>query len=396
MKATTALICLFVFVAACAANPAASRPGAGDKLYEAVSGGHHAMLAVIDSRSHDAERELVLGTPSSDWKQVYTTVETSLVVTDAATGDVVNTLQLGGAYHLPAATANGVPGGLSPDGRWLVVEKFDGMTSHMLVIDTTAMHIHHQVALAGEFDFDAIDNLATSLYVIQHLDGGRYYVRLYDLAAGALQPGVVVDKTDGNTAMAGLRLGGIPSADGQWLYSLYVREHQAPFIHALSLGSPFALCIDLPGRGYLEDPAEMQWSLAMGPDHSTIYAVNAATGDVAVVINNAVSRSARFAVPSATNPQARGANGAVVSDGMLIAGGPAGLTWIDTSSLKVVARSMPGWSISTVGLSPNAKHLYAVNAQGRIAEFTVATRTVDSIFDPLAGTPMALMRVVAA
>jgi len=81
---------------------------------------------------------------------------------------------------------------------------------------------------------------------------------------------------------------------------------------------------------------------------------------------------------------------------MLIAGGSDGLTWIDTSSLKVVARSIPGWSIAGVGLSPDGKHLYAVSAQGRIAEIAIGSHAIEAMFDPLVGTPMALMRVAAA
>ena len=406
MRATRALICLAVVVAACAANPQSPRPITGEKLYEAVASGKQPMLAVIDSRSHNADRKLALGAPSADWKHVYTTAGTSLVDTATATGDTVNTMQLHGAYHLPAATANGVPGGLSPSGRWLVVERFDGSAqtpsaTHMLVIDTAAMKVQRRVDLQGYFEFDAIDNMALNLYLIQHLNGREYYVRLYDLTSGSLTSNIVVDKSDGNQAMAGLRLSGVPSADGHWLFSVYVREHEAPFIHALSLDGPFAFCLDLPGRGYADDPAEMQWSLAMSPDGSRVYAVNTATGDLAVMTNGSngaptIDRTARFARSASNAGPTQGANGAVVSGGTLIAGGPAGLTWIDTSSLKVVDRSIAGWSIPSVGLSPDGKHLYAVSAEGRIAQVTIDSRAVDGIFDPSAGTPMALMRVAAA
>ena len=91
-----------------------------------------------------------------------------------------------------------------------------------------------------------------------------------------------------------------------------------------------------------------------------------------------------------------GANTAVVSSGTLIAGGPAGLTWIDTSSLNVVARTVEGWQITSVGLSPDGKSVYAVSAQGRIAQVTISSRRVTGMFDPAAGTPMALMRVSSA
>jgi hypothetical protein len=63
--------------------------------------------------------------------------------------------------------------------------------------------------------------------------------------------------------MAGSRLSGIASRDGQWLYSVYVRPDKSAFVHALSLEDPFALCIDLPGSGYSSNPDEFHWSLAV-------------------------------------------------------------------------------------------------------------------------------------
>ena len=406
MRATRALVCLALVAAACGANPQSPRTGSGDKLYEAVVSGATQSLAVIDSRSHSADRKLSLGVPSPDWKHVYTTVANSLVDTDPRTGNTVNTLQLHDAYQLPPATANGLPGGLSPDGRWLVVERFEGpqaepTATHMLLIDTAAMRIVHRADLKGYFAFDAINDEGTNLYLIQHLNGREYYVRLYDVGAAALTDNIVVDKSDGNQSMTGLRLSGVAGRGGHWLFSMYVRAHEGPFIHALSLDGPFAFCLDLPGKGYADDPAEMQWSLAMNLDGSLLYAVNPATGAAAVVTNGdngapGIARTTHFARATSTAAGTEGANTAVVSSGTLIAGGPAGLTWIDTSSLNVVARTVEGWQITSVGLSPDGKSVYAVSAQGRIAQVTISSRGVTGMFDPAAGTPMALMRVSSA
>jgi hypothetical protein len=404
MRAARALICLAVVVAACAANPQSPR-GSGDKLYEAVAGGKAPMLAVIDSRSHSADRKLALGVPSPDWKHVYTTAGMSLVDTDPATGDTVSTLQLNGAYHLPAATANGMPGGLSPDGRWLVVERFDGAdaqmptATHMLVIETSAMKVRHQVDLAGYFEFDAVDDNDINLFLIQHLNGREYYVRLYDLTSGSLTANIVVDKSDGNQAMAGLRLSGVATVGGHWLFSMYVREHEAPFIHALSLDGPFAFCLDLPGSGYLDDPNQMNWSLAMSKDGSRLFAVNPAAGTVALVDTGAngapsVIRTARFqALPGRA---VMASNSAMVRGGTLIAGGSSGVVWIDTEHLTLSDRSVEGWPIAGLGLSVDGNSLYAVSDAGRIGVISLASHEVTGMYDPSAGTPMALMRVAAA
>ena len=405
MKGALALICLVVFTAGCAA--AEQKPSAGDKLYEAVARGSAPELAVIDARSQAADRRLALGVPSADWTHVYSILSTSLVDTDPQTGSIRNSMRLGDSFQLPAATANGLPGGLSPDGRWLVVERVDAApgsmpkATHMLLIDTSRFTVARKIDLAGYFQFDAVSNNGINLYLIQHLNAREYYVRLYDVPSNTLTENIVVDKSDGNQAMAGVRLSGIATPDGRWLFSMYVREHESPFIHALSLDGPFAFCLDLPGAGYGDDPREMNWSLAMAADGSNIFAVNPSTGVVAMASTGAndapaIIRTAHISPAGAPGVAMHGTNAAAVNGRTLVAGGPGGLVWIDTSTLAVSGRTVEGWRISTVGLSPDGKNVYAVSDSGRIAIVSMSSRAVTAMFDPSAGQPMALMRVAAA
>ena len=403
MRVVGALICLGVLVTGCGGTQQILRQTRGDKLYEAVSTHSSQVVSVIDSRSHTADRRLPMGVPTSDWKHLYSVASTSLVDTDPQTGATLNTMPLGGAYKLPAATANGVPGGLAPNGMWLVVESIDSSQSHMLIVNTTTSTVRRKIDLDGYFQFDAISNDGDRLYLIQHLNGREYYVRLYDVVGGRLDENIVVDKSDGNQAMVGTRLSGIATPDGHMLFSMYVREHESPFIHALSLDGPFAFCLDLPGSGYADSAAEMRWSLAITGDGSRIYAANPATGVVAVISTGAnsvpsVLRTARFERAISPNAKVSGANAAVVSrDGKtLVVGGASGVTWIDTSSLQVRAHALTGWHVSSVGLSPNGQNLYAVGDDGRIAEISMTDATVTSRFDPSAGQPMALMRVAVS
>jgi DNA-binding beta-propeller fold protein YncE len=194
--------------------------------------------------------------------------------------------------------------------------------------------------------------------------------------------------------MTGLRLSGVPSVGGHWLFSMYVRQDESPFIHALSLDGPFAFCLDLPGSG-----PNMHWSLALSNDGSRLFAVNTTTGVVAEAgtgDNDAPSilRTAHFEPMTASS--STDSNAAVVSGRTLIAGGPSGLVWIDTSSLRVTGRSLAGWAVTGVGLSPDGAKLYAVGDSGRVAVISLATRDVTAVFDPAAGRPMALMRVAGA
>ena len=245
MRARYALICLAAIISGCAAADAGPSTS-GDKLYQALSTQHSQFVSVIDSRSHKSERQMPLGVPSPDWKHLYSFDTTSVVDTDPATGQTQATLQLGHAYRLPGATINGMPGGTSPDGRWLVLERYDLEStdvptgSHFLLLTSSPLAVNARVDLNGFFDFDAISNDGNRMFLIQNVNGKQYYVRLYDVAAGRLDPYPVVDKNEGGEAMTGIRLSGVPAPGGDWLFSMYVRDHSNPFVHALSLDSSLA------------------------------------------------------------------------------------------------------------------------------------------------------------
>ncbi len=399
MRAVGALIGLVCLVGACAATQEGPRTNS-DKLYEAIAGNSGHFVAVVDSRSHAVDRRLPLGTPSKDWQHLYSIVSHSLVDTDPHTGATLSTLSLGDAYELPPAGANGMPGGLSQNGMWLTVESFDGAMTHMLVVNTTTSKVRRKVDLPGRFRFDAVSDDGDRLYLIQYLNGKEYYVRLYDLAADRLDANIVIDKSDGNQAMTGLRLSGVPAPDGSMLFSMYVRESESPFIHALNLSGPFAFCLDLPGGGYTGGKPAMQWSLAMRSDGARLYAINGATGVVAEVdtTNQYSPQMLRTGHVNADAAGAIGVGAAVLSpDGKtLVAAGSSGLMWIDTSTLRPRASSLSGWHVSSLALSPDGKALYAVSDQGRMAEISMNTAAMLAQFDTAEGKPIALMRVAAA
>ena len=412
MKVLSALF-VALFAAGCAAAPTGPL-GPGDKLYQAVSMRSSQLVSVIDTRSHRVERRLPLGAPSPDWKHLYSFDTTSVVDTDPLTGQTQAALQLGHAYRLPDATAWGMPGGTSPNGKWLVLERYDlsadvPSASHLLILNTTPLQAVRRVDLAGFFNFDAISDDGMNLYLIQYLNGKEYYVRLYDLATGVLTDNIVVDKSDGNQSMAGLRLSGIARPDGAWLLSMYVREHDAPFIHALSLQGPFAFCLDLPGKGFADDGTAMQWSLAMTRDGRRFYAVNLATGDIAVVGFNdsgpeilktahlARTTAFRGLVPSVYAKEMSTSAAVVSDDGKtLVAGGPTGVVWIDTKTLSIRNRALGDWRVSSLGVSPDGRTVYAVSDVGRIAMLSMASGAVGATFELGGGQPMALMRVASA
>lgn len=396
MRTVSALAALLL-VSACAGGIQAPPHVAGNvRLYEATAN----QIAVIDATTHAVVARLPLGVPSSDWQHLYSITGSTLIDTNPSTGATNRTVDLPGLYKLPAATSTGLPGGTSPNGIWLVVESYDGSATHFLIVSTAESRVSSSVNLAGYFHFDAISNDGKRLYLIQYLNGKEYYVRLYDIAARKLDANIVVDKSDGGQSMTGLRLSGAATPDGSWLFSMYVRDSDGPFIHALSLDGPFAFCLDLPGSGYATKPGEKHWSIAMSPRGDKFFAVNSATGVVAEIDNSQpynpqVTRTARI---TGGQPTPIGSNASVLTgDGSsIVTAGSSGLLWIDTRTLEVRMRLLPDWHIWSIGLAPDGKSLYAVGDSGAIAEVSVFAARVTATFDPGVGQPLALLRVASA
>jgi len=418
MRALVTMVCLAILVAACGRAPGGPVASGNYKLYEAVS--DRSQIAVIDSRSQRIERWLELGTPTRGWKRLYSVAGTSLNAVDPQTGAAIASLQLPGYYHLPSITMSGLPGGLSQNGAYIVVESFENTptgppsASHFLVVNTALSAAPEKIDLKGYFAFDAISNDGSRLYLIEYISSTNYHVRYYQVGARQMYPDVIVDKFNPTESMNGLKLSGVPSTDGGYLYSVYARESGTPFIHALDLsGTPIAFCIDLPGSGYSSGDyaTAFHWSLAMSADGSHLYAANAPLGVVSEVNigpNNGpglarsvhIDSGKKVASIFAQEVQAKefGANAAVVSlDGKtLVTSGSSGIVWIDTAGLRASTRALDNWTVWSLALSPDGQTLYVLSDSGLIAEVAMDSRQVRATFNPHAGNPMDLMRVAAA
>src|SRR5690242_21144819 len=131
MKANPIALGVALALVACGSSAPGGTPA--DKLFEAVA---PSSVAVVDIGSKSVDRKLGLGVPSPDWRHLYSVAGTTLVDTNPGDGAIQRSLSLGGAYALPATSAVGVPGGMSADGRWLVVEATAGGTTRLAVIAT--------------------------------------------------------------------------------------------------------------------------------------------------------------------------------------------------------------------------------------------------------------------
>ena len=168
---------------------------------------------------------------------------------------VIASATFAGAYGIPAVTSAGRAGGLSPDGRLLVLAEppsYEGLRSEsrFLLISTGALSLVDTIVLDGEFGFDAVSPDRRTLYLIQHVssrDLVRYVVRAYDLRAKRLLARPIVDKRELGEQMRGYPVARATSARGEWVYTLYTRSPDGgrPFVHALNAAARTAFCIDL-------------------------------------------------------------------------------------------------------------------------------------------------------
>ncbi|HEV3234685.1 MAG TPA: hypothetical protein VG329_09080, partial [Candidatus Dormibacteraeota bacterium] len=157
-----------VLVAGCGRVPLAPLAAGDFRLYEAASTTSSQLVAVINPQSHTAESRLPLGALSPDGAHLYTVSSNTLQDIDPHSGAVVRSLRLPGSFSLPPATLGGIPGGLSQNGRWLVLQTSGAQTSsHLVLIDTAQLKVTTQIDLDGTFEFDAIDNTGTRLYLIE-------------------------------------------------------------------------------------------------------------------------------------------------------------------------------------------------------------------------------------
>ena len=171
-------------------------------------------------------------------------------------GKLLASTRITGAFGIPAVTSVGTAGGLSPDGRLLVLAEppnYNGLRaqSRFIVLATATLSRIATVTLPGEFGFDAISPDRRTLYVIQHASSAdlvRYVVRAYDLRARRLLSQAIVDRREPDERMRGYPVARAATPSGSWVYTLYTKGPGAAgtFVHALNAAGRSAFCVDLP------------------------------------------------------------------------------------------------------------------------------------------------------
>jgi hypothetical protein len=171
-------------------------------------------------------------------------------------GHVLRWRAIRGGFGIPFVTYNGTTGGISRNGRTLVLGESSfkmplRTVSTFQVVDPTTFG-YETISLDGDFSFDAVSPDAHRLYLIQHISAtnlNRYLVREYDLYADRLLPRAIADRTQRGWVMQGSPLARTTSANGRFVYTLYQNPGGYPFVHALDTARGRAHCIGLPWTG---------------------------------------------------------------------------------------------------------------------------------------------------
>jgi hypothetical protein len=219
---------------------------------------------------------------------------TSVLAIRSRDGRVVRSRFLRASYGVPLVTFSGAVGGLSHDGRTLVLEgvrtaqqqQYLRSRSRFAALRARSLKPLRTIVLRGDLSFDALSPDGRRLFLIQHAwarDVARYAVRVYDLRTGRLAQRAVVDKDEPN--MAGLPMRRATGPGARWVYTLYNESSGGFFVHALDTVGVRAVCIDLPatanpdaiGRAHLVADASGRRLDVVGSDGKTLYSVDLST-----------------------------------------------------------------------------------------------------------------------
>jgi hypothetical protein len=216
----------------------------------------------------------------------------------------------------------------------------------------------------------------------------RYQVRAVATATGRMRDEIIVDKRNIDEEMAGWPVDQASRADGM-VMTLY-RGAEYPFVHALSSKEAWAICIDLPTRGFDDVEAAADWGIvSLGAGKSDL-ALNATLG-IAVEINAdlSVKRTADFEPSAAAafrlakfgHGELGPAGRRVIAapDGASVfAAGEGGIVRLGAAKLDVQQRYLTGTAIDGLALTPDGTALFALTRTGgRIARLDVATGEVE-------------------
>jgi hypothetical protein len=337
--------------------------------------GERGPVSVYDTRTGKLRFRLPKGFSSADGRWHFNAYRwldgTKIPVFAVSTGRVWQTFTVPGRWRI---------GGVSPQGRWLVLtnRRFNPLRTELAILDASRGLIAHRFRLRGNFEVETVSPDGRRLFLIEHLrENGapRYLVRLYNVPSRRLQSEPLRGGKD--RVMAGYAWSGVASPNGRWLLTLYLNTLRSnAFVHALDLKKGIPRCIDLPsGRGAFD--LLKRYSLTLSPNGRTLYAANPAIGAVTEIDLDSRRVIRRTSFPAEQTQGVRRAatlGGTISGDGrtLYFSGGRA-LWAYDAAYGKVRGPYSAGANIVGFGYGQDGSRVHALLANGRMLTFDAAT-----------------------
>lgn len=324
---------------------AASGVPVGNGYLAARPGGAHGVAQIVDLRTGEVKWRLPQGMLNGR-TLVEQPQSQQLVWHDAISGKETGsaTIQAAGPFSLV---------GLSQDGNRAVLVNISKQESTFAVVSQSG---EQTLTLPTKnWGFDALSG--NKLYLLKYLNSG-YEIWLYDLATGELGAKPLKDPKASSTIW-GLAWDRVASADGRYLFTLYVGGNGGAMVHQLDLKTSAARCIDLPGTGDFN--STVTWAMELSPNGKTLWAVNPGYGRVVGIdVGTRKVRTAfRFKRTSVYDNGPTASVSAISPDGSQIALGVAGKLFYVSLARRAVVNGVPHAAVA-LGYAPDGTTLWVV------------------------------------
>lgn len=246
--------------------------------------------------------------------------------------------------------------GTSQDAARAVLARTQRRSTTFAIVSRTAQRI---VRLGGNnWQFDALNG--RYLFLIQQLQNG-YKVRLYDLATNTLQRQSLKDPHE-NALIQGIPFARASSANGRYLFTLYIGSNGNAMIHELDTAAGYAYCIDLPGNGDFN--AAITWAIVPSRDNATLWAVSVGYGRVVAidVAAHVVREHASFDRLVWTS---NAGVAAMAPDGKRLVVSDAQHTWLVSLGTFAVTRG-PSHAAIALAFSTDGRRVWGVGQRSRV------------------------------
>jgi hypothetical protein len=243
------------------------------------------------------------------------------------------------------------------------------------------MRVTRLLSLRGFYDVETLSPDGQRVFLVHYGDSGRYDLRRFDLRTNRLSATPTRSSESGEVEkMQGVAWSGIPSRDGNWLLTLYVKGMGSAFIHALDLRAGVGHCIDLALPRYSDVNDIGAAALTLSPDQRTLYVGMPLAGRIFSVdlqqLKVTSSVRLRGGAPGFTagfNPSA-----AVTPNGrMLYVTAGTSLWALDTAAARVRGPRAIGVGQSqyatATAVTPNGRRVVVVRADHKLVTRDAAT-----------------------